>query len=141
MGDTRILTAIALNYLPKLRVLCRSLKQHHPELPIHVVIVDEVPPWLDVEAEPFDAIIRLEDLPISKLRQWMFGHNITELSTAVITRNIAIARQASRRLAASTLVILISLCPRAFAFLFRRNELRPDGFDKFLLCCGHFAIG
>ncbi len=49
-----VFTCAAVNYLPKVRILCRSLRQHHPEAVIHVALADERPDWLDVAGEPFD---------------------------------------------------------------------------------------
>ncbi|HXS52294.1 MAG TPA: glycosyl transferase [Usitatibacter sp.] len=84
MGDRlHIFTSAAVNYLPKVRMLCRSIREHHPEATIHLALADERPEWLKPEGEPFDAILELADLGIPHWRPWSFMHNIVELSTAI----------------------------------------------------------
>jgi hypothetical protein len=41
-----VFTSAAVNYLPKVRILCRSIRKHHPEAVIHLVLADERPQWL-----------------------------------------------------------------------------------------------
>jgi hypothetical protein len=76
-------TSAAVNYLPKVRALCRSIRKFHPEAMIHLVLADERPSWLTPEGEPFDAIMEIETLGIPNLRGWTFMHGIVELSTAI----------------------------------------------------------
>ena len=76
-------TSITSNYLPKARVLARSIKQVDPAVRFHVMLCDEPPPGFDLAAEPFDSIIALEDLQVPNLRQWIFAHTVVELCTAV----------------------------------------------------------
>ncbi len=76
-------TSITSNYLPKARVLAHSLKRYEPDIYFHLVLSDQPPPGLDLAAEPFDALIRLEDLPISEREAWIFMHSVVELCTAV----------------------------------------------------------
>lgn len=76
-------TSAAVNYLPKVRALCRSIRRFHPEAMIHFVLADERPAWLTTEGEPFDAIIEIGSLGIPNLRGWSFMHSIVELSTAI----------------------------------------------------------
>ena len=78
----RVFTSITANYVPKARVLARSIKRLHPGIHFTVLISDEAPS-LDLESEPFDSILRLEDLGIPDLRPWVFKHSLVELSTAV----------------------------------------------------------
>ncbi len=78
-----VFTSAAINYLPKIRVLCRSVKSYHPEVMVHLALADEAPEWLDVTREPFDNVIRISDLAIPHERAWIFGHTIVELSTAI----------------------------------------------------------
>ena len=80
---THIFTSIAANYIPKARVLARSLKTLHPDFIFHVVLCDIIPAWLDLNEEPFDSILTIHDLDITDPEQWMFKHTIVELSTAV----------------------------------------------------------
>src|SRR3954462_15325880 len=76
-------TSAAVNYLPKVRMLCRSIRKHHPEATIHLALADERPAWLTTENEPFDSILEIAQLGIARWRGWAFGHTIVELSTAI----------------------------------------------------------
>lgn len=78
-----VFTSAAVNYLPKVRLLCQSVKRYHPELYIHVVLADKKPDWLDVAKEPFDNVITIEELNIENKDSWIFSHDIVELSTAI----------------------------------------------------------
>jgi hypothetical protein len=76
-------TSVALNYLPKARVLAHSLKQQHPEARFHLVLSDQLPDWLLRSPEPFDSIIHVEQLPLANIKAWIFQHSLVELCTAV----------------------------------------------------------
>ncbi len=78
-----IFTSAAVNYLPKVRILCRSIRHHHPEAVIHLALADERPPWLSTNDEPFDSILDIGQLGIPDFRRWSFTHSIVELSTAI----------------------------------------------------------
>ena len=82
-SSLHIFTSAAVNYLPKVRLLCRSLRRHHPEATLHVALADEKPAWMRVGEEPFDSVIELRELGIPDWRAWAFKHNIVELSTAI----------------------------------------------------------
>jgi chaperonin cofactor prefoldin len=76
-------TCAAVNYLPKVRLLCKSIKQHHPEMMVHVALADRIPGWLDLSKEPFDDIVSIESLDIPNRTGWIFRHNVVELCTAM----------------------------------------------------------
>ena len=78
-----VFTSAAVNYLPKVRTLCHSIRRHHPEAVIHLALADDRPPWLKTEGEPFDSILEGSQLGIPNYRAWTFFHNIVELSTAI----------------------------------------------------------
>jgi hypothetical protein len=82
-GTLHIFTCAAVNYLPKVRILCRSIRVHHPEAVIHLALADERPEWLQAKGEPFDAILEIAGLGIPDWRTWTFTHSIVELSTAI----------------------------------------------------------
>src|SRR5690348_13576049 len=82
-GKLHVFTSAAVNYLPKVRMLCRSIRRHHPEAMIHLALADERPAWLSTENEPFDSILELSQLAIPHWRSWTFMHTIVELSTAI----------------------------------------------------------
>jgi lipopolysaccharide biosynthesis glycosyltransferase len=78
-------TSIITNYLPKARILARSVKEHNPDSKFYVVLSDKVPEDFDLNKEPFDGVVRIEELnlPTDNLLQWIFMHTVTELCTAV----------------------------------------------------------
>ena len=84
MADAlHVFTSAAVNYLPKVRILCHSIRRYHPEAIIHLALADERPQWLRTEDEPFDSILGIERLGIPDYRNWTFTHSIVELSTAI----------------------------------------------------------
>lgn len=76
-------TSITSNYLPKARVLAESVKRHDPHARFHLLLSDVPPAGFDLAAEPFDTLLRLEDLPIENPRAWAFRHSLVEMCTAV----------------------------------------------------------
>ncbi len=74
-------TSANINYLAKARVLAKSLKRYEPEVRMHLMLSDEIPDWLDIEEEPFDTIITIDDLGLDE--KWVFHHSVVELCTAV----------------------------------------------------------
>jgi hypothetical protein len=78
-----LFTSATLNYLPKVRLLCQSVKKHHPDWTLHFALADKMPDWFNCENEPFDNIINVNDLDIPNLTSWAFFHNIVEFSTAI----------------------------------------------------------
>lgn len=78
-----IFTSITSNYIPKARVLAESVKTHVPGAEFHLLLCDRPPRDFDLESEPFDALILLEDLDIPGRDAWAFQHNVVELCTAV----------------------------------------------------------
>jgi hypothetical protein len=78
-----IFTSITSNYLPKARVLARSVKQHIPDASFHVLLCDIPPSGFDLVREDIDSLILLDELPIQNKPAWIFKHNVVELCTAV----------------------------------------------------------
>lgn len=78
-----VFTSAAVNYLPKVRVLCHSIRRHHPEAVIHLALADERPAWLTTKDEPFDHVMPVAELGIPNWHAWTFTHDIVELSTAI----------------------------------------------------------
>lgn len=83
MGKTVAYTSAAVNYLPKVRKLCTSLRKWHPEFEIVLALADQRDPSVDFSAEPIDRVIALDDLPIPDKRRWTYFHTIVELATAI----------------------------------------------------------
>ena len=80
---THFFTSVAVNYIPKARVLARSIRRFHPNAAIHLVLADAVPDSFHLEEEPFSRLWTLEDIDIPKEPGWLFEHSLVELSTAV----------------------------------------------------------
>ena len=78
-----VFTSITANYLPKARVLAASLKRLHPRVVFHLVLADRKPDDFGGPAEPFDAVLTADDLPIPERPAWIFKHSVVELCTAV----------------------------------------------------------
>lgn len=76
-------TSIINNYIPKARILAKSLKQYNPGWKLHVIISEPLDPSVQPESEPFDSIIALDQLEIENLESWIFKHKVTEICTAV----------------------------------------------------------
>lgn len=64
-------------------MLFQSLRRHHPEFVLHLVLADELRPEFNLESEPFDEVLTLPDLDIPNWRGWAFCHTIVELATAI----------------------------------------------------------
>lgn len=76
-------TSITSNYLPKARVLARSVKRHDPGAVFHLLLSDAPPPDWNLSEEPFDTLLGLEDLGIDGVKAWAFRHALVEMCTAV----------------------------------------------------------
>ncbi len=83
MTRTVFFTSAAANYLPKTRLLCRSIKRFYPDAQVILAFPDEKPIWLDLANEPFDKVLDIADLGIPDARKWIFFHSIVELATAI----------------------------------------------------------
>ena len=82
-----VFTSIALNYLPKARILADSLKKLHPDWKFHLLISDRVPATMKYrvkfDKKWFDRVVWVEELEIKNLKSWIFNHTVVELCTAV----------------------------------------------------------
>lgn len=78
-------TSININYLPKARILAKSVKQYCKDAKFSLVFSDALPKEIDAANEPFDEIVFIQDLgiPVKNLDLWIFGHTVVELCTAV----------------------------------------------------------
>jgi hypothetical protein len=78
-----IFTSVNNAYLPKARVLAASVRQHHPEAKVVLMLSDRQHPSLDYSG--FDLVLMPEDLGIEvpNLDAWLFDHTVVELCTAV----------------------------------------------------------
>ena len=78
---THYYTSIASNYLPKARILARSLRKHEPGAIFHLVLCDRPPPGFDLAKEPFDHLHLITDLGIPNVESWVFQHSVVEMCT------------------------------------------------------------
>ncbi len=78
-----IFTSITANYLPKARVLATTAKAQPYPVKVHLLLSDDYPADADRDAEPFDSIIDVAELPIPDIEPWLFGHTVVEMCTAV----------------------------------------------------------
>ena len=83
MASIHLFTSITANYIPKARVLVNSLKRFHPDYKFHIVLSDHIPSFLDINSEPFDSIITIDELAIPNLKSWIFKHTLVEMCTGV----------------------------------------------------------
>jgi hypothetical protein len=78
-----VFTSAATNYLPKVRLLAESVKRFHPDVHMCFALADQKPSRLNVEEEPFDEVIAVEELDVPGIRAWIFSHTLVELATAI----------------------------------------------------------
>ncbi|WP_419419960.1 hypothetical protein ACNVED_01235 [Legionella sp. D16C41] len=78
-----VYTSITKSYLPKARILAKSVKRFHPDWQFVLLYSDDLPRGFDLNKEPFDEIITVEQLGFSNCKAWVFGHALVELCTAV----------------------------------------------------------
>lgn len=78
-----VYTSVTKSYLPKARVLAKSVKRFHPGWTFVLLYSDDLPVGFDLEQEPFDEILTIEQLGLPNWKAWAFSHAIVELCTAV----------------------------------------------------------
>lgn len=78
-------TSVNINYLPKARILAKTIKAHCPRSKFSLIFSDVIPEEIVVEQEPFDEIITVLDLgiPVENINLWIYEHTVVELCTAV----------------------------------------------------------
>lgn len=84
-----IFTSITLNYLPKARILAKTLKKYHPDWEFHLVISDRISDLndstglVDFSKEPFDKVIWIDEMEIPDFNNWVFKYTVVEVCTAI----------------------------------------------------------
>jgi lipopolysaccharide biosynthesis glycosyltransferase len=82
-----VFTSIAINYLPKARLLAETLKKFHPNWKFHLLISDRLHTGSNLQAElandNFDHVVWVDQLDIPNIYSWIFTHTVVELCTAV----------------------------------------------------------
>lgn len=80
---TAACTIISKNYLASARVLARSLRLQHPDMPFYVLLADRLDDGFTPENEPFELLVA-EELPnLPGTPSFFFKYDVTELNTAV----------------------------------------------------------
>jgi glycosyltransferase involved in cell wall biosynthesis/SAM-dependent methyltransferase len=77
-----VCSIIARNYLAAARVLADSLREHHPEVRFHLLVIDDPGDRFDPEAEPFE-VLRPQEIGLPDFERMAGLYEIIELSTAV----------------------------------------------------------
>lgn len=83
MAEIIVYTSAAYNYIPKARALFRSLRKHHPDWELRLLLADRFRPDLALHNEPFDAVSVAAELNIPDFLGWSFCHSIVEFATAI----------------------------------------------------------
>jgi hypothetical protein len=78
-----VFTSAAANYLPKVKVLFSSIRKHHPEFKLYLVLADAMSDDLVPEKINADGIVTVSELGIAKWKSWTFYHSLVELSTGI----------------------------------------------------------
>ncbi|BCS87981.1 hypothetical protein [Pseudodesulfovibrio sediminis] len=89
-SSIRCFTSVNNCYLPKARVLAESVKAHHPDWQFDLVLSDTPIDPFDLEKEPFDTLLTLDQLGVENWQSWAFMHRVVELCTA--TKGMAAMR-------------------------------------------------
>ena len=69
--------------MPKVCVLFRTLKEHHPEFKLVLVLSDKLEDHHDFSNELVDEVLQASELGIPEWQGWSFCHDIVELSTGI----------------------------------------------------------
>lgn len=80
--DLAVATVAAKSYLPFARVLARSFRERHPQVPFFLLLADEPQGCFDPAAEPFE-MVRLADVGIPRLRRFLFQYTRREVAVAL----------------------------------------------------------
>ncbi len=78
-----VYTSVTKSYLPKARVLAKSVKRFHPDWIFVLLYSDDLPVGFDQKREPFDEVLTIDQLGVPNWKAWAFGHAVVELCTAV----------------------------------------------------------
>ena len=79
-------TSVTACFIPKARVLGKSLKKYNPDAKFYLLLSDKIPANFNLENEPFDGIIRSDEIVLEcgmSVPFWFYLHDVTELCTAV----------------------------------------------------------
>jgi hypothetical protein len=85
MSGVHCYTGVTLACLDRARVLAETVRRHHPDWTLWLCLTDREPAGFRVDPaeELFDHLVRIEQLEIPNLDQWIFGHDAAGLRAAV----------------------------------------------------------
>jgi glycosyltransferase involved in cell wall biosynthesis len=78
-----VFTSAAVNYIPKVMVLAKTVKQQHPDIRFSFLIPEALPSEICLDENYIDEVVTVEELGISDLNSWLFEHTLVEASTAI----------------------------------------------------------
>ncbi len=78
LSHVAVCTIVSKGYLAFARVLAHSLRRHHPELPLYVLVVDRTDDGFHAAGEPFE-VLWLDDMAVPDLRRHRFRHSLQEV--------------------------------------------------------------
>lgn len=83
--DMHFYTSVNINYLPKARILAKTVREYCPNSKFSLVFSDAIPEEIIPDKEPFDEIVTIYDLgiPVENIDLWIYEHSVVELCTAV----------------------------------------------------------
>jgi hypothetical protein len=76
-------TSICSNYIPKAKVLARSIKRFDPNAIVVICLTEKEIPDFAKDIQYFDRIVLAKDIYRGDFNQFMFEHSIVEASTSV----------------------------------------------------------
>lgn len=78
-------TSASFSYLDRARVLAHTVRRFHPDWTFWLCLSDAEPVGFSfrLQDEPFDRVVRVEELGIQNPPAWIFRHDVVELCTAV----------------------------------------------------------
>lgn len=77
-----VASIVAKNYLPRVRVLAASLREHHPELQLQVLLCDQLDGEIDPSNEPFQ-LVQPNVLELKNLQQFCFRYDLRQRCSAL----------------------------------------------------------
>ena len=79
-------TSATTCFLPKARVLGKTLKKYNPDAKFYLLLSDKLPEDFSLEDEPFDGVLQSDEIELNcdmSVPFWFYLHDVTELCTAV----------------------------------------------------------
>lgn len=77
-----VFTSCSNNYIPKARILAKSIKKFHPDWTFCLLLAEEPPEGFDLGSEPFDRVLQFSGIGIRDYKAWLFRHRVVEICTA-----------------------------------------------------------